>query len=117
MRNKQLVKSCCLLLLLGLSLMGLVFFVPVPNAASSRGFGFLSIALGTSWGNWLDLPAACCSFKIILFSLGLFLIIEAVGTLMAVMKCKVIAAAIYCLHCIPALGMVLGIFCEIKALL
>ena len=117
MCNKQLVKSCCLLLLLGLSLIGLVFYVPGPNAAASRGFNFLNTALGKSWGNWLDLPAAWCSFKILLFSLGLFLIIEAVGTLMALVKCRVIAAAIYCLHCIPALGMVLGVFCEIKALL
>lgn len=65
----------------------------------------------------MDYPAAWCSFKIILLCLGLFLVIESVGTILSVLKLKAIALPAYCLHLVPGPGVLLGSYCLLKALL
>lgn len=101
------------MLLLGVSLAGLVFYC--PNATGEpAGESFFKIAVTSSVGK---LPAAWCSFKIILLCLGLFLVIESVRTSLSMLNRKTIASLIYTLHIVPCLGVLLGGYALLKALL
>jgi len=102
-------------LLMGISLMGLAFFG--PDAAGQRGGDFFQMAAAAAWGDWFNLAAAWCSCKIILLSLGLFLVLECLGTLLAVAGRRRLAWAVYALHLLPALGFLTGGYCLLKALL
>ena len=64
----------------------------------------------------MNLTAAWCSCKIILLSLGLFLVIECLGTFLAISNRRPAAWTIYSLQILPCLGFLLGGYCLIKAL-
>ena len=71
----------------------------------------------TTWRNLLDFPAAWCSVKIILFSFGLFLLIESAGTLLSVRKHKSLALSVYFMQAVPCFGLLCGVFYLLKSLL
>ena len=115
MRDEKLFRLSSILLLAGISLISLAFFT--PNAAGHPATGsFFKIATSSSWGKLFDLTAAWCSLKIILFSLGLFLVIDFLGTILLVLRHAKLAWLVYALHVAPCLGMLLGGYCLIRAL-
>ena len=113
-RKREILRKVSVLILIGLGLMCIVFFS--PNAKPGDG-AFFQAAFQTSWGHFLNLPAVWSSIKIILFSVGLFLIIESTGTTLAVLKYPSLAVPVYFLQIIPCLGLLCGIYCLIKSLL
>ena len=115
MQSERIINRCRKYLLMGASLISLAFFA--PDASEKWGVSFFKIAARSSWNNFLDLPAAWCSFKIILLSLGLFLVVECGGTLLAVAGKRRIAWATYLLHLLPGGLFLMGTYYFIKALL
>ena len=103
-----------LLSLIGMGLLGIVFFS--PDADPQEG-AFFQAALQTTWRHVLDLPAAWSSTKIILFSISLGLLIESVGTMLALLKFKSLALSIFFLQVVPVLGLLCGGFYFVKSLL
>ena len=105
----------------GLLLAGISWISPAlftPDAAGDQAVGsFFKTATSASWGKLWERTAAWCSFKIILFSLGLFLVVEVLGTALLVLKHKKFAWLVYALHIVPCLGVMIGSYCLIKALL
>lgn len=113
-RQEKILGQAVLLSLIGLGLLGIVFVSP---DADPRQGAFFQAALQTTWRKVLDFPAVWSSTKIILFSLGLGLIIESVGTILAVLKLKSLALSVFFLQVAPALGLICGGFYFIKSLL
>jgi hypothetical protein len=113
-RQRESYRQVGLLSLVGLGLLGCAFFA--PDAGRHAGL-FFSVAMQTTWQNPLDWPAAWCSVKIILWSFGLFLLIESTGTLLTVRKHKSLAGPVFFLQVVPCLGLGLGGFYLVKALL
>ena len=105
-----------ILFVTGISLISLAIFT--PNAAGHQATGsFFKIAASAQWGKLFDQTAAWCSFKIILLSLGLFLVIDVLGTILLVLKHKKLAWMVYAGHIAPCVGVLIGTYCLIKALL
>ena len=102
-------------LLTGISLIGFAFCG--PDAAGRRLGAFFQMAASAPWNQWFNWPAAWCSCTIILLSLGLFLVIEWLGTWLVVTGRRRLAWTAYALHLLPALGFLTGGYCLIKALL
>ncbi len=71
----------------------------------------------STWRNLYDWPAAWCSVKIILFSVGLFLVIDAIGSLLALVRLKSLALSVFLLHIVPGCGLLFGGYYLLKALL
>ena len=113
-RHQDTLRKVGLLSLIGLGLIGVVIFS--PNANPYHG-AFFQGALETTWSQGLDLPAVWSSLKIIIFSVGLFLLIESTGTVLAVLKFRSIAIPIFFLQVIPFLGLLGGAYCLLKSLL
>lgn len=116
MRAAQIYKQSSVLLLAGISLINLAIFAPDGAGCQVAG-SFFKMAASSTWGKLFDLTAAWCSFKIILLSLGLFLVIDSLGTILSVSKRKPLAWIVYSLHLVPCLGMLLGGYYLIRALL
>ena len=104
----------CVLSLIGMALVGVALFAPDANP---RAGAFFQAALETSWRRTLDFPAVWSSMKIILFCLGLFLTIESVGTVLAMLKCRALALWIFFLQVLPVLGLLCGSYYLVKAFL
>ena len=115
MKNDKVFGLSSTLFLIGISLVSLAFFG--PDAAGPRIGSFFPMAASSAWGSWFNLAAAWCSCKIILLSLGLFLVIECLGTFLAVAGRRRLAWVIYALHLLPGLGFLTGGYYLIKALL
>ena len=113
-RQREICRQATLLTLAGLGLATIAFFA--PDAGNHPG-AFFNVAMQTTWRNLLDFPAAWCSVKIILFSLGLFLLIESVGTFLSVWKFKSIALSVFFLQVLPCFGLLFGGFYLVKSLL
>ena len=115
MIEEKIFKPGSTLFLTGISLVSLVFFG--PDAARHRAGSFFEVAASSSWGKWLQFAAAWCSFKIILLSLGLFLVIESLVVILAAAKGHQLARVVYFLHLMPCFGFLIGGYYLIKALL
>jgi hypothetical protein len=99
----------------GILLLAVVFFA--PDSTNRPGLGFFQTAKISTWSNLYDWPAAWCSVKIILLSVGLFLVIDAIGSLLALVRLKSLALSVFLLHIIPATGLLFGGYYLLKALL
>ena len=99
----------------GLFLLAVVLFA--PDSTNHPGLGFFQTAKMSTWRNLYDWPAAWCSVKIILLSIGLFLVIDAIGSLLALIRLKSLALSVFLLHIVPASGILFGSYYLIKALL
>jgi hypothetical protein len=113
-RQRDIYRQAGRLTLIGLGLLG--FAIYAPDAGGQPGL-FFRVAMQTTWQNLLDWPAVWCSVKIILLSLGLFLLIESTGTFLAVKKHKSLAVSVFFLQALPCAGLLLGGFYLIKSLL
>ena len=115
MIEEKIFKPGSTLFLTGISLVSLVFYG--PDTAGHRTGSFFEVATSSSWGKWLEFAAAWCSFKIILLSLGLFLVIESLVIILVAAKCHQLARAVYSLQIMPCFGFLIGGYYLIKALL
>ncbi len=103
------------LFLVGICLCGVAFLSPV--AGQNHGESFIKIARSSSWHRLLELAAAWCSLRIILASIGLFLMIDCLGTVLVRRNHKDLAVAVFCLNIVSCLGCLTGCYYLIKALL
>ena len=103
-----------ILLLVGIGLAGFAWFA--PDLTGQPG-AFFKAALISGWLPIFKFDLAWCSLKIILFSVGLFLIVETMATLLALGGHRQPARLVYTLHGLSCLGVLLGGFCLIKALI
>ena len=113
-RQRDIYWQVSLLSLVGIGLLGFVFFA--PNAVGYEG-SFFQVAMQCTWQNLLDWPAAWCSMKIILLSVGLFLIIESTGTMLAVRRFKSLVMPVFMMQGVPCLGLLFGSYYLVKSLL
>lgn len=111
MNRRTTSRHCAILLLAGISLVGLMLVAPLRTIANSSTPCLLKIITSASWSSLPDSTTICCCLELMVLFAGLFLIIESAGTLLAVFDHKHTAMTVYCLHCVPALGILLsGIF-------
>ncbi len=115
MSKERAPSQCRNFLLAGIALINLAYLA--LDASGRQSGNFFKIAMLASWGKPLDLVAAWCSCKIILLSLGLFLVIECLGTLLVLSNRNYLAWIVYALHVLPSLGFLMGGYYLIKALL
>jgi len=101
--------------LAGFILLGIVFFSPNGNGESAA--TFYRTAFNTTWRNLLDWPAAWCSFKLILLSLGLILLIDSFGTLLLVLNRRRLAGKVFIFIVLPFTGLFVGSYYLVKSLL
>jgi len=112
--QRKIYRQTSLLSVVGLGLLGFAFFSPDPGGHSGS---FFSVAMQCTWQDLLELPAAWSSLKIILLSVGLFLIIESTGTVLAVRKFKSLVLPVFLMQAVPCLGLLFGGYYLIKSLL
>lgn len=93
----------------------LAFAFLFPDEAYWEGRSFFNVARQSPWNHWWDWPAAWCSVKIILLSLGVFSIMTALRRMLKVSRCW--AKAILLLSSVSSLVCALGVYYLLKALL
>jgi hypothetical protein len=113
-RQEAILRQVSLLILIGIGLLCFVIFA--PNAGPHQG-AFYVPALQTRWSDWVDFPAVWSSIKIILFCIGLFLVIESAGTVLAVLKLKSLALFVFFLQAVPFMGLLFGCYYLVKSFL
>jgi hypothetical protein len=86
-----------------------------PHAGYLDGVSFFSIARSSPWERWGDWPAAWCSLKVIFLSLGVFLVLSALGSLFKLSARKTPAKVVLTLISAPVAGFWLGLYYLIKA--
>ena len=101
--------------LVGLTLLGIVFLF--PNGNGNPASSFFSTARATTWQSLLDWVAVWCSFKLILLSASLFLLIDSFGTLLLVLNYRRVAGKVFILIFLPFLGFFVGSYYLLKSLL
>ena len=114
-RGQNISKQVGGMLLAGFCLLVLVFFA--PDAAHRHNGSFFRIAIASSWHRMFDLPAAWCSLKIILLSIGLFMVIESLGTILVRLKHQDLALAVFSMQTLALAAFLIGDYYLIKALL
>jgi len=114
-RGQDIKKLTGGLFLAGLCLLGLAFFA--PDAAHRHNGSFFKIAAASSWRRPFNLSAAWCSLKIILSSIGLFMVIESLGSILARLKLLDLAKAVFSLQLLSVLFFLMGGYYLMKALL
>src|SRR5262249_29885964 len=86
-----------------------------PHAGYLDGESFISIARSSPWERWGDWPAAWCSLKVIFLSMGVFLVLHALGGLLRLCARKTPAKVVLTLTGAPIAGFWLGLYYLIKA--
>ena len=99
--------------LLGMGLWGVAFLAP---DAGHRIGDFFTLAAQTSWLVPFQVQSAWCSLKIMLFSIGLFLLLDAAGSVLARWGRTYLAGLVFSLQIVNALIFLAGGFYFIKAL-
>ena len=112
---KKELRQLRFLCILGFCLVGVAIFA--PNTAHQSPWSFFQTAKMSTWRQLYDWPAAWCSVKIILLSLGLLLVIDATESFLALVRFKSVALFVLYLQVIPALGILAGSYYLLKALL
>ena len=114
-RESHILRQVGLLCLIGMCLLAVVLFS--PDAGQNQHTSFIKVASASRWGDPGDLAAAWCSAKVILLCVGLSLLIESAGTLLALMRRKYLALTVFVLQVVPLAGFLAGGYCLVKALL
>ena len=113
-REQEISWKSAIFFIAGISLLGFALFA--PDAESHRGWGFIHVVRQATWHRSLDWEAAWCSLKIILLSLGFWLMIEAGGMVLIKFEHELMGFLVYLLHIVPALGFLVGSYYLIKSL-
>jgi hypothetical protein len=102
-------------LIIGLAL--LVGIMLIPDQTHGSLMASLQVAMNSKWAQILDWPAAWCSVKVLLAAFGLFLVMEAAGTLFAQWRFNQLASLLYLSVLLPCGLLAFGVFLLVKALL
>jgi len=113
--EKELMSGAWPLCLIGVVLLAFTYLT--PHAGHSDGISFLAVARATAWQNWYDWPAAWCSVKIILLSLGVFFLIFWVTAMFGLSLPKMMERLLVLLMTVPCLGVLAGMYLLVKAVL
>lgn len=103
------------LLLLALLLFGVVFLI--PDVGQSQHKSFFSVAQDSPWTQPFDWPAVWCSAKIIVLSVSLLLVLEAVLSLMVRTDHPTACVALLVLAVVPTFLGFFGLYELVKAVL
>ena len=107
-------RRAVLLYAAGVYLLAIVFLAPHPGYAEGR--SFFSIALESPWDRLWDWPAAWCSIKIMLLSLGVAALMAALGNVLNLTRRGTLGHAALLLSVGTAMGFCWGAYCLVKAL-
>jgi hypothetical protein len=110
---KQSLPISLRFLLVGLFILGVVFFL--PNARYHDMKTILSVAQASQWQNPGDWPAAWSSLRIFLLGLGGFLIWASVGELLIAFKRETLVKLLSILLVAPIWGCWLGLYYLLKS--
>lgn len=97
----------------GLLLVGLY----APYVGQAEGKSFFTQARDSSWHNLGDWPAAWCSIKLILMTLGIACLIDCLARVTLIYRRETFSWVLSFLNLVPGLGLFLGIYYLVKALL
>lgn len=103
------------LCLIGVLLLALTYFAPHPGY--QEGVSFFEVARNTAWQNWYDWPAAWCSVKVILLSLGWLFLTFWLTTMVGLSVPKMLERVLVLLMALPCLGILGGMYLLVKAVL
>jgi hypothetical protein len=87
-----------------------------PDAGTMHGTSFFSVAQASPWERWWDWPAAWCSLKIILLSVGVFLSLFALMEFLRLSAKNIPSKIVMTLTTAPVAGFWLGVYYFVKAL-
>lgn len=103
------------LFLLAALLLGVVFLIPDAGQLQHR--SFFSVARESSWTQPFDWPAIWCSAKIIVLSVAVLLVLEAILALMMRAEYPAVCMALLALSVVPTLLGFFGFYELVKAVL
>jgi hypothetical protein len=115
--NRQEVVNRWIRLALVASLFMFFLVFATPNAVPGPIWGFFKVAGSASWHRFFDWPAAWCSLKILLLSVGIFLMFDALGTIADRASHRALANMFFFSTVLPAVGFLVGNYYLVKALL
>jgi hypothetical protein len=95
----------------------LAVVILVPDAGRPIGQSFFSVAMASSWRDPGDLAAAWCSVKIVLLSVSLIFMTDCVSKVMEALRKEALAVTASFTGLIPFMGLFVGIYELVKALL
>ena len=101
--------------LMGVLLLAIV--VLVPDAGDPVNKSFFRIAFESSWRSPGDFAAAWCSLKILLLSAGVILLTDSLSKVMEAFRREALAVTAFFAALVPSLGLVVGAYELVKALL
>jgi hypothetical protein len=87
-----------------------------PHAGYLNGESFLTVARSSPWERWGDWPAAWCSLKIILLSVGVFLVLFALGEFLRISAQRTLSKIVLTMTGAPIAGFWIGLYYLTKAL-
>jgi hypothetical protein len=97
----------------GFCFLTIVFLSPHPGYLN--GESFFTVARSSPWEKWGDWAAAWCSLKVILFSVGVFLVLFALGESLRLCAKKTLCSIVLTMTAAPIAGVWIGLFYFIKA--
>ena len=100
-------------MLIGICCCGIAIFA--PDAGHHIG-DFIKVAASSTWQQLIEAPAAWCSLKLILLAVGLFLVIEALAAMLALLGQKRLAMVVFSTQVISVLIFLTAGFYLLKAL-
>jgi hypothetical protein len=114
-REQETMSRIWMSLMWGVWIFAFVFFA--PNGGHQPSSAFFQVARATTWPRLFEWSGAWCSLKIVMFCVALYLIQDSMGTLLIRYKHKSLAKLVFFSIVVPALGLFIGIYYFIKALL
>jgi hypothetical protein len=109
--SEKIVNTC---FLIGIALAGIALLA--PDAGPHPG-SFFQIAAQATWGSLFEMQAAWCSLKIVFLSLGLVLILNALGLRLMNFQNKRLTLAVLACQAVIICFAGIGFFLFLKALL
>ena len=101
----------------GMGVFLLLVIVLVPDAGGAEHKSFFAVAQDSPWSRMFDWAAAWCSAKIILLSLSVFLVLDALLSVMIRGEHQAACVALFILAIFPVLLGFFGIYELVKAVL
>lgn len=113
--ERELMSGAWPLCLIGVAFLACTYFTPHPGYQD--GVSFFDVARNTQWGNLYDWPAAWCSVKVILLSVGLLFLTFWLTTMVGLSVPKTLERVLVLLMALPCLGILAGMYFLVKAVL
>ena len=113
--QKELMTGAWPLCLIGVVLLAFTYIT--PDAGHQNGMSFIEVARNTAWHQPCDWPAAWCSVKVILLSLGAFFLTLWLTAMFGLSLPKTLERLMVLLMTIPCFGVLAGMYFLVKAVL